>query len=143
MHTIQQILGQKEINEIWSISPDATVYQAVQMLAEKRVGALLVMEGEKLVGILSERDYAREVILKDRSSKATAVRDIMSTDVITASSTDGVEPTLSVMTDNRIRHLPVVDDGKVAGMISMGDLVKDIIDNQQSTIEQLENYIRG
>jgi CBS domain-containing protein len=143
MHTIQQILGQKEINEIWSIPPDATVYQAVQMLAEKRVGALLVMEGEKLVGILSERDYAREVILKDRSSKATAVKDIMSTDVITASSTDGVEPTLSVMTDNRIRHLPVVDDGKVAGMISMGDLVKDIIDNQQSTIEQLENYIRG
>lgn len=143
MHTIQQILGQKEINEIWSISPDATVYQAVQMLAEKRVGALLVMEGEELVGILSERDYAREVILKDRSSKETAVRDIMSTDVITASSTDGVDPTLSVMTDNRIRHLPVVDDGKVAGMISMGDLVKDIIDNQQSTIEQLENYIRG
>lgn len=143
MHTIQQILGQKEINEIWSIPPDATVYQAVQMLAEKRVGALLVMEGEKLVGILSERDYAREVILKDRSSKETAVKDIMSTNVITASSTDGVDPTLGVMTKNRIRHLPVVDDGKVAGMISMGDLVKDIIDNQQSTIEQLENYIRG
>lgn len=143
MHTIQQILNQKEINEIWSISPDATVYEAVQMLAEKRVGALLVMEGEKLVGVISERDYAREVILKDRSSRETRVRDIMSSNVITVPSTEGVDPSLSVMTQNRIRHLPVVNDGKVAGMVSMGDLVKDIIDIQQSTIEQLENYIRG
>lgn len=143
MHTIQQILNLKDINEIYSISPDATVYEAVQMLAEKRVGALLVMKGGELVGILSERDYAREVILKDRSSKQTKVSDIMSTNVISVPSTEGVDPALSMMTKNRIRHLPVVDEGKVAGMVSMGDLVKDIIDNQQSTIEQLENYIRG
>ena len=143
MHTIQQILNLKDINEIYSISPDATVYEAVQMLAEKRVGALLVMKGGELVGILSERDYAREVILKDRSSKQTKVSDIMSTNVISVPSTEGVDPALSMMTKNRIRHLPVVDEGKVAGMVSMGDLVKDIIGNQQSTIEQLENYIRG
>ncbi len=143
MHTIQQILNQKEVNEIWSINPDATVYEAVQMLAEKRVGALLVMNGEKLVGILSERDYAREVILKDRASKQTLVMDIMSNKVITVSSTDGVEASLAIMTQNKIRHLPVVNDGKVGGMVSMGDLVKDIISDQQSTIEHLENYIRG
>ncbi len=143
MHTIQQILSQKAINEIWSITPDATVYEAVQMLAEKRVGALLVMEGDKLVGILSERDYAREVILKDRSSKQTLVKDIMSSSVISVASSDGVEQSLSIMTRNKIRHLPVVNDGRVGGMVSMGDLVKDIIDDQQSTIEHLENYIRG
>lgn len=143
MHTIQQILNQKEVNEIWSIKPEATVYEAVQMLAEKRVGALLVIEGESLVGIISERDYAREVILKDRASKETLVKDIMSNNVISVASTDGVDPSLAIMTQNKIRHLPVVNDGKVGGMVSMGDLVKDIIDDQQSTIEHLENYIRG
>lgn len=143
MHTVQQILNSKRIDEIWSILPDATVYEAVQMLADKRVGALLVMEDSKLLGIISERDYAREVILKGRASKETRVRDIMSSNVITVSSTEGVQDSLGVMTNNRIRHLPVVDGGVVQGVISMGDLVKDIISDQQSTIEQLENYIRG
>lgn len=143
MHTVQQILNLKDINEIWSITPDATVYDAVQTLADKRVGALLVMTGEILVGIVSERDYAREVILKGRSSKETHVEEIMSSNVISVPSTNGVEESLSVMTNNRIRHLPVVDEGTVIGMVSMGDLVKDIISDQQSTIEQLENYIRG
>ncbi len=143
MHTVQQILNLKETNEIWSIAPSATVYEAVQALADKRVGALLVMEGDELKGIISERDYAREVILKGRASKETRVADIMSSNVITVPSTNGVEASLSVMTGNRIRHLPVVDDGYVVGMVSMGDLVKDIISDQQSTIEQLENYIRG
>lgn len=143
MHTVQQILNSKRIDEIWSILPDATVYEAVQMLADKRVGALLVMEDSKLLGIISERDYAREVILKGRASKETRVRDIMSCNVITVSSTEGVQDSLGVMTNNRIRHLPVVDGGVVQGVISMGDLVKDIISDQQSTIEQLENYIRG
>lgn len=143
MHTVQQILSNKRIDEIWSILPDATVYEAVQMLADKRVGALLVMEDSKLLGIISERDYAREVILKGRASKQTRVKDIMSSNVITVPSTEGVQDSLGVMTNNRIRHLPVVDGGVVQGVISMGDLVKDIISDQQSTIEQLENYIRG
>lgn len=143
MHTVRQILNNKRIDEIWSISPDATVYEAVQMLADKRVGALLVMEASKLAGIISERDYAREVILKGRSSKETQVKDIMSCNVISVPSTESVQASLAVMTNNRIRHLPVVDEGDVQGVISMGDLVKDIISDQQSTIEQLENYIRG
>lgn len=143
MHTVQQILNSKRIDEIWSILPNATVYEAIQMLADKRVGALLVMEDSKLLGIISERDYAREVILKGRASKETRVKDIMSSNVITVSSTAGVQDSLGVMTNDRIRHLPVVDGGVVQGMISMGDQVKDIISDQQSTIEQLENYIRG
>ncbi|MDA0689896.1 MAG: CBS domain-containing protein [Proteobacteria bacterium] len=143
MHTVQQILNSKRIDEIWSILPNATVYEAIQMLADKRVGALLVMEDSKLLGIISERDYAREVILKGRASKETRVKDIMSSNVITVSSTAGVQDSLGLMTNNRIRHLPVVDGGVVQGVISMGDLVKDIISDQQSTIEQLENYIRG
>ncbi len=143
MHTVQQILNNKRIDEIWSILPDATVYEAVQMLADKRVGALLVMQDSELLGIISERDYAREVILKGRASKETRVKDIMSSNVISVPSTEGVQASLGVMTNNRIRHLPVVDGGVVQGVISMGDLVKDIISDQQSTIEQLENYIRG
>ncbi len=143
MHTVRQILNDKRIDEVWSISPEATVYEAVQMLADKRVGALLVMEANNLAGIISERDYAREVILKGRSSKETKVKDIMSCDVISVPSTESVQASLAVMTNNRIRHLPVVDQGHVRGVISMGDLVKDIISDQQSTIEQLENYIRG
>lgn len=143
MHTVQQILNNKQIDEIWSILPDATVYEAVQMLADKRVGALLVMQDSELLGIISERDYAREVILKGRASKETRVKDIMSSNVISVPSTEGVQASLGVMTNNRIRHLPVVDGGVVQGVISMGDLVKDIISDQQSTIEQLENYIRG
>lgn len=143
MHTVQQILYNKRIDEIWSILPDATVYEAVQMLADKRVGALLVMQDSELLGIISERDYAREVILKGRASKETRVKDIMSSNVISVPPTEGVQASLGVMTSNRIRHLPVVDGGVVQGVISMGDLVKDIISDQQSTIEQLENYIRG
>jgi len=143
MHTVQQMLNNKRIDEIWSILPDATVYEAVQMLADKRVGALLVMQDSELLGIISERDYAREVILKGRASKETRVKDIMSSNVISVPSTEGVQASLGVMTNNRIRHLPVVDGGVVQGVISMGDLVKDIISDQQSTIEQLENYIRG
>ena len=143
MHTVQQILSSKQIDAVWSITPNATVYEAIQMLADKRVGALLVMQDSELMGIISERDYAREVILKGRASRETRVKDIMSHNVITVSSTESVQASLGVMTNNRIRHLPVVDEGVVQGVVSMGDLVKDIISDQQSTIEQLENYIRG
>ena len=137
MHTVKQILGQKESNEIWSIRPDATVLEAIQVMADKRAGALLVMEGPGLKGIISERDYAREVILKGRSSKDTLVGEIMSTNLIT------VPSSLAIMSENHIRHLPIVDDDTVVGVLSLGDLVKDVINDQQSTIEQLENYIRG
>ncbi|MBL4573260.1 MAG: CBS domain-containing protein [Gammaproteobacteria bacterium] len=142
MHTLQQILNQKETNEIWSVTPTITVFEAIQVMADKRAGALLVMDGVKLEGIISERDYAREVILKGRSSKKTLVGEIMSADVITVAPIDSVQSALELMTQHRIRHLPVVDGTTVVGVLSIGDLVKDVISAQQSTIEQLENYIR-
>ena len=143
MLTVQQVLNQKQTNEIWHIRPDNTVYEAIQMMATKKVGALLVMKGVALKGIISERDYAREVILKGRSSTDTRVDDIMSSNVISVSSSESVEASLAVMTDNHIRHLPIVDENMVIGVLSLGDLVKTIINDQQSTIQQLESYIRG
>lgn len=143
MHTMQQILKQKGSNEIWSVTPDATVFEAIQVMADRRAGALLVMEGARLKGIISERDYAREVILKGRASRSTLVGEIMSDKVISVPSTHSVQESMTLMTRNHIRHLPIVDDGVVVGVVSIGDLVKDVIDYQQSTIEQLENYIRG
>ncbi|MDP6652557.1 MAG: CBS domain-containing protein [Gammaproteobacteria bacterium] len=143
MHTVQQILNHKQINELWHTTPDATVYDAIQMMADKKAGALLVMQGPTLEGIISERDYAREVILKGRSSKDTRVEEIMSTKVISVASSKSVEASLAVMTEHKIRHLPIVDDDRVVGIVSIGDLVKDIISDQQSTIEHLEKYIRS
>ena len=118
------------------------MFEAIQQMADRRAGALLVMEGAVLKGIISERDYAREVILKGRSSKNTLVGEIMSADVISVPSTFGVSASLGLMTEHHIRHLPIVDDNVVVGVLSLGDLVKDIINHQQSTIEQLQNYIR-
>lgn len=143
MHTISQILSNKSFQEIWHVTPDSTVFEAIQLMADKRVGALLVMTGPELNGIISERDYAREVILKGRASKQTLVSEIMSTKVISIPSTYKVTESLEVMTTNRIRHLPIIDDSEVLGVVSIGDLVKDVINFQQSTIEQLETYIRG
>ena len=143
MVTVQQVLNQKQTNEIWHIRPDNTVYEAIQVMATKKVGALLVMKGVALKGIISERDYAREVILKGHSSTDTRVDDIMSSNVISVSSSESVEASLAVMTDNHIRHLPIVDENMVIGVLSLGDLVKTIINDQQSTIQQLESYIRG
>ncbi|MCH2346801.1 MAG: CBS domain-containing protein [Pseudomonadales bacterium] len=143
MLTVQQVLNQKQAKEIWHIRPDNTVYEAIQAMATKKVGALLVMKGVALKGIISERDYAREVILKGRSSTDTRVDEIMSSNVISVSSSESVEASLAVMTDNHIRHLPIVDENMVIGVLSLGDLVKTIINDQQSTIQQLENYIRG
>jgi CBS domain-containing protein len=143
MLTVQQVLNQKQAKEIWHIRPDNTVYEAIQAMATKKVGALLVMKEVALKGIISERDYAREVILKGRSSTDTRVDEIMSSNVISVSSSESVEASLAVMTDNHIRHLPIVDENMVIGVLSLGDLVKTIINDQQSTIQQLENYIRG
>jgi CBS domain-containing protein len=129
--------------DVLSIRPDASVLDAIKLMSDKGVGALVVMDGDAMAGIVTERDYARKVILKGRASDTTPVRDIMSVDVVTTSSHESVEKCMNTVTDLRIRHLPVVDDGKVCGIISIGDLVKAIIADQQHAIEQLEHYISG
>ncbi|MCY3688196.1 MAG: CBS domain-containing protein [Gammaproteobacteria bacterium] len=143
MHTMRQILDRKQNKQICSIRPDASVYDAIKLMADRRVGALLVMTGPELQGVISERDYAREVILKGRASRDTRVDEIMTVKVISVPSSHAVDAALNLMTDNHIRHLPVVDDGLVAGIVSLGDLVKDIMSDQRATIEQLQNYIRS
>lgn len=130
-------------HDVLSIAPDASVLDAISLMAEKGIGALVVMEGDTLLGIVTERDYARKVILKGRSSRNTAVKEIMSVDVVTTSSNQSVEKCMNTVTDKRIRHLPVVDDGKVTGLISIGDLVKAVIAEQQEAIEHLQHYING
>jgi CBS domain-containing protein len=130
--------------QIWFIDPISTVYQALEVMAERGVGALLVMEAGKLSGVISERDYARKIILTGRSSKSTPVRDIMSSPAVTVSSDTTVDDAMRLMTKHRIRHLPVMDnDEKVSGVVSLGDLVKWIITSHEQTIEQLESYISG
>lgn len=127
--------------DIWFLSPDATVYEAIDQMAQKGVGALLVMEGERLVGIISERDYARKVILKGKASRETLVREIMTQPVICACPEFTVEQTMALMTDKRVRHLPVVVEERVVGVISIGDVVRGIIDDKEFYIQQLTNYI--
>ena len=140
--TIETILSQKT-GQIWTTSPDATVYEAIALMAEKNVGALLVMEGEKLAGIVSERDYSRKVMLLGKRSRETQVREIMTTELTTASPRQTVEECLRFMTNKRVRHLPVVENGKLRGVISIGDLVKHVISVQNATINQLTDYISG
>ena len=142
MTTVKQILDTKGY-AVWSIHPQESVFTAIQQMAEKEVGALVVLEGDALVGIISERDYARKVILKGRASHETAVRDIMTPHVICASLDQSIEECMNTVTERRIRHLPVLDGGQVVGMISIGDLVKTIIAEQQFMIEQLAHYISG
>ena len=142
MKLVKHLLDVKG-RDVLSIPPNATVLEAVRRMAEKSVGALLVMDGDKLVGIVSERDYARKVILKGRASDDTPVRDIMTSEVATTGSETTVQHCMNMVTEQRIRHLPVVDDGKVVGVISIGDLVKAIIADQQEEIEQLGQYISG
>jgi len=127
--------------DIWSLPPDATVYDAIDQMAQKSVGALLVMEGERLVGIVSERDYARKVILKGKASQETEVREIMSRPVICVRPEFTIEETMALMTEKRVRHLPVVVEDKVMGVISIGDVVRGIIDDKEFYIQQLTNYI--
>src|SRR5881409_3362062 len=140
--TIRSILNQKS-EDIFSISPEATVLKAFEMMDAKNVGALLVMDGARLVGIISERDYTRKIMLRGKRSRETKVAEIMSTNVFTTHPREGVEACLRLMTDKHIRHLPVVDDGKVVGVISIGDLVKHVISCQSAAIAHLEHYIHG
>ena len=140
MTTVKQLLAAKG-DRVWTISPDATVLQAIQAMAEREVGALVVMDGDTLAGIISERDYARKVILQGHSSHAIRVADIMTRHVVTARPDDTAETCMAVMTERRIRLLPVVDEGRIAGMISIGDLVRAVIAEQQFVIAQLQNYV--
>lgn len=140
--TIASILLAKG-NDIWAVPPDSSVFDAIALMAEKRIGCVLVMSGTELLGIVSERDYARKVILRGRSSKETRVGEIMTTSIITVEPADTVEDCMRIMTQRRVRHLPVLDRGLLVGVISIGDLVKALISDQAFTIQQLESFIAG
>jgi CBS domain-containing protein len=130
-------------SEVWTISPVATVFEAIRLLAQKNIGALPVVEGDKVIGIFSERDYTRKVALAGKTSQKTLVREIISTDVTSATPHHTIEDCMRMMTEKRIRHLPILDDGKLVGLISIGDLVNWIISAQSATIDQMESYLAG
>ncbi len=142
MTTVKNLLEAKG-SDIWSVSPDVSVYTALMLMAEKRVGALIVVENDQLVGVLSERDYARKVILKGKSSRETTVRAIMTAKVYVVGPEYGIDECMALMTEHSIRHLPVMDDAKLAGIISIGDVVKAVISDQEFIIGQLEQFITG
>jgi CBS domain-containing protein len=143
MKSVAHILKSKADPTVYTITPTASVFDALKLMAEKSIGALVVTEGEQVVGIITERDYARKVILMARSSKDTPVRGIMTSSVMYVRSDNTSEECMLLMTENRLRHLPVMDGGKLVGLVSIGDLVKDIISEQKFIIEQLEHYITG
>ena len=143
MKTAADLLKAKDHQSVHTIAPGASVFDAVKLMSEKNIGALLVMEGEEVAGIVTERDYARKVILMSRSSKETPVREIMTSAVMYVHPSQTSEQCMVLMTENRLRHLPVMDGNKLIGLISIGDLVKAIISDQKFTIEQLEHYIAG
>ena len=143
MKSAAQILKSKPEQTVQAVTPSTSVFDAVKLMAEKNIGALLVLENQKIVGVITERDYARKTILMGRSSKETPVRDIMTFPVMYVRPDQTNEECMALMTDNRVRHLPVVDNGRLVGLISIGDLVKDIISEQKFIIEQLEHYIAG
>jgi len=142
MQTVRQLLGTKS-PEIHAVAPDSAVIDAIRLMAEKGIGAVLVMDGARLAGILSERDYARKIVLRDRSSRDTPVAAIMTAEVVTVTPADTVEDCLQLVTDRRIRHLPVVEGAAVLGVISIGDLVKSVIEQQRRQQGQLQQYIVG
>lgn len=142
MHTIQHCLQSKG-NDVWSIHPDASVFDALNLMADKNIGALLVIENDKLAGMFSERDYARKVILQGKTSRETRVREIMSSRVFHVEYNQSIEDCMALMTEKHIRHLPVLEEGAIVGVISIGDVVKEIIAEQEFVINQLENYISG
>jgi len=143
MSTVMQILHSKQDNSVFTTSPEATVMDAAKVMAEKHIGGLLVMEKDRIVGIVTERDFARKLALVGFPCGETLVRDIMSSPVMYVQPLQTSDECMALITENRLRHLPVVDEGKLIGMISIGDLVKDVISTQKFTIEQLEHYIKG
>ena len=143
MKTAQQILNDKKHNDILSIEPDRPVIDALIIMAEYKIGALLVMQKNKLLGIISERDYAREIVLKGKSSKQCLIEEVMTKDVITIDANDTYDKGLEIMTENRIRHLPVLENKTVVGMLSLGDLAKETITHQRFLIDQLESFIKS
>jgi CBS domain-containing protein len=142
METVRHILSRKG-QDVWSLAPEATVLEAIEMMADRGVGALMVVAGGSVVGVISERDYARKVILKGKSSREVRVRDIMSHPVISVSPDSTVEECMMLTTNHRIRHLPVIDEGRLVGVISIGDLVRSTIQQHEETINQLTDYIAG
>ncbi|MBP6909201.1 MAG: CBS domain-containing protein [Candidatus Saccharicenans sp.] len=142
MITVKQMLEEKG-HEVWTISPEATVYEALKIMADKDIGALIVVKNGQVAGIISERDYARKVMLKGKSSLETPVKDIMSTEIYYVGPEATAEECMALMTEKRIRHLPVMENGKLTGVVSIGDVVKSIISTQKVTIEHLQNYIMG
>lgn len=140
MNTVRDILNAKG-GEVWSVAPDLTVFDALKLMAERNIGALLVVEAGRPVGIFSERDYARQVILKGKTSKDTPVREVMSTQVVFVRTTQKLEECMALMTDKRVRHLPVIEEERVIGVVSIGDVVKALISEKQFIIEQLATYI--
>lgn len=142
MYTVRQLLQTKG-NAIWSVTPKTTVYEALELMAAKNIGALMVMDNDRVVGIFSERDYARKVVLKGLSSKATAIGDLMSTTVSYVSPDDSMEDCMALMTEHRFRHLPVMEEGKLVGIVSIGDAVKAVISDRELKIRELERYITG
>ncbi|MFP5405239.1 MAG: CBS domain-containing protein, partial [Gammaproteobacteria bacterium] len=143
MTTVAQVIQSKPDKTVHTITPEASVRDAIKLMAQKGIGALLVTEGERIVGMVTERDYARKVVLMGRSSSETPVRDIMTFPVMYVNPEQSNEECMALMTESRLRHLPVLDDGKLVGLVSIGDLVKDIISQQKFIIEQLEHYIAG
>ena len=142
MGKVKNILGNKG-NAVFSVEPQVTVYEAIVIMCEKNIGGLLITEKDKLVGIFTERDYARKLILKGKSSKDTLIKDLMTPNPVTVDLETGIEDCMRLMSDKRIRHLPVLDNGKLVGMISIGDVVRSVIEEQKGIIEHLEAYISG
>ena len=142
MKTARDLMREKG-TQVYKTSPDATVYEALQLMADKNIGALLVFDGDRMVGLISERDYARKIILKNKFSRETAVAEIMSRDVVSVSPDHNLEQCMELITEYRVRHLPVVENERVLGIISIGDIVKGIIAHKEFIIEQLEHYIKG
>jgi CBS domain-containing protein len=142
MHTVKELLREKG-HQVWTIVPQATVYEALELMAAENIGSLVVVERGDVAGVFTERDYARKVILKGRSSKTTTVAELMTTDVLYVSPDDTIENCMALMTDKRLRHLPVMENGRLAGVVSIGDIVKVIISEREFTIRELERYITG
>ena len=142
MNKVWQILRSKG-NQVWKVSKDATVLDALTLMADKKTGSVVVMDGEQIAGIFTERDFARKIGLIEVKSKAVSVSEVMTTELITVKPDDSVNHCMTIMTDKHIRHLPVIDDGKLVGIVSIGDIVKDMIEELQFMVQQLENYITG